>query len=285
MKGAQISQEDIDVNASVPHSTSVDESACEVVKICQTTPDNLGCDGLVRAADNQLKDVQGLALFTLDEQVDPLSSSNHVQNQKDVSSTSDDDLKGSDELNKSCDSCLHPDVVGQADYAGSVCTGCSCGDASDMQCMCSEHNTQQNDVIHTKMQEVDSPLWQSSPLSLSSKALGRWGERLVARFMEHIHYEVLEQNWVCDCGEIDIILRHPEGHVVFGEIKTRRSDDCGKPEQAVTPEKLNRYVQAAQIYLNDAHEAYTIDVFSVMVLDHDRVKIDHFKDVSEMVIG
>jgi putative endonuclease len=50
---------------------------------------------------------------------------------------------------------------------------------------------------------------------------------------------VLDRNWRCDAGEIDLVLR--EGDVlVVCEVKTRTSDVCGSPHEAVTGDKLAR---------------------------------------------
>jgi len=50
---------------------------------------------------------------------------------------------------------------------------------------------------------------------------------------------VLDRNWRCEAGEIDLVLRNGDVLVVC-EVKTRTSDVCGTPHEAVTPEKLER---------------------------------------------
>ncbi len=70
-------------------------------------------------------------------------------------------------------------------------------------------------------------------------ALGAYGERLAARHLVGQGMVVLDRNWRCDAGEIDLVLR--DGAVlVVCEVKTRTSDVCGTPHEAVTPEKLAR---------------------------------------------
>ena len=55
---------------------------------------------------------------------------------------------------------------------------------------------------------------------------------------------VLDRNWRCDAGEIDLVLR--DGDVlVICEVKTRTSDACGTPHEAVTPAKLDRLKRLA----------------------------------------
>ena len=70
-------------------------------------------------------------------------------------------------------------------------------------------------------------------------ALGAYGERLAARHLLERGMVVLDRNWRCDEGEIDLVLR--DGDVlVICEVKTRRSLACGSPHEAVTAEKIER---------------------------------------------
>ena len=70
-------------------------------------------------------------------------------------------------------------------------------------------------------------------------ALGRTGEEIAARHLESDGFVVLERNWRCELGELDIVAR--DGRVlVVCEVKTRRSDRHGTPFEAVTARKLHR---------------------------------------------
>lgn len=71
------------------------------------------------------------------------------------------------------------------------------------------------------------------------RLLGAYGERLAARYLVEQGMTLLDRNWRCECGEIDLVLR--EGQVlVICEVKTRSSLACGSPQQAVTQEKVSR---------------------------------------------
>src|SRR3954470_2027422 len=73
-------------------------------------------------------------------------------------------------------------------------------------------------------------------------ALGRYGERVAARHLTEQGLVVLDRNWRCPSGEIDLVLRDGDVLVVC-EVKTRSSDACGSPQGAVTAatlEGLNR---------------------------------------------
>ncbi len=78
--------------------------------------------------------------------------------------------------------------------------------------------------------------------------LGRWGEQLAAQYLESHGYKVLERNWRCRRGEIDLVAK--EGDVlVFVEVKTRRGRDYGTPEEALTRYKVKRLLELGQRYI------------------------------------
>jgi putative endonuclease len=70
-------------------------------------------------------------------------------------------------------------------------------------------------------------------------ALGRYGEEVAARHLETDGFVVLDRNWRCDLGELDIVARDG-GVLVVCEVKTRRSTSHGSPFEAVTERKLHR---------------------------------------------
>ena len=71
------------------------------------------------------------------------------------------------------------------------------------------------------------------------RALGDSGEDLVARWYAQRGYRVLDRNWRCREGELDVIAAR-NGVVVFCEVKTRRSARFGAPFEAVTWAKQRR---------------------------------------------
>ncbi len=71
------------------------------------------------------------------------------------------------------------------------------------------------------------------------RALGAAGEDAVARWYTDAGYRVLDRNWRCREGELDLVLAEP-GRVVFCEVKTRRGTAFGSPAEAVTLTKQRR---------------------------------------------
>lgn len=80
-------------------------------------------------------------------------------------------------------------------------------------------------------------------------SLGRWGEEQAARYLRRRGLKILERNLRTPVGEIDIIARQGRT-IVFVEVKTRRSDRYGTPQEAVGPVKQRQVLRAAQWYLD-----------------------------------
>jgi len=79
-------------------------------------------------------------------------------------------------------------------------------------------------------------------------ALGSAGEELAARWYTDAGYRVLDRNWRCREGELDLVVCRG-GLAVFCEVKTRRSLSFGLPAEAVTPTKQRRLRRLALCWL------------------------------------
>lgn len=73
----------------------------------------------------------------------------------------------------------------------------------------------------------------------SRQAMGRYGEQVAQRHLTDAGMAVLDRNWRCPEGELDLVLRDGATLVVC-EVKTRSDDSRGTPHQAITPAKLER---------------------------------------------
>jgi len=90
------------------------------------------------------------------------------------------------------------------------------------------------------------------------KALGQYGETLAARHLVAQGMILLDRNWRCDEGEIDLVLRDGDVLVVC-EVKTRSGLDCGTPHEAVDDAKLAR-LQRLAFRWRQAHDIRPVDV-------------------------
>lgn len=81
-------------------------------------------------------------------------------------------------------------------------------------------------------------------------AVGKYGEDLAADHLAAAGFEVLERNWRCPAGEIDIVAR--DGAVlVVCEVKTRSSTTYGLPAEAITERKANKLRELALHWLRE----------------------------------
>jgi putative endonuclease len=97
------------------------------------------------------------------------------------------------------------------------------------------------------------------------RRLGRRGEEVAAAYLRDQGYEILARNWRCPAGELDIVAREG-GTLAFVEVRTRRGDRFGTPEESITPAKQAKLVELAQTYLQEhdlADENWRIDVVAV----------------------
>jgi putative endonuclease len=85
-------------------------------------------------------------------------------------------------------------------------------------------------------------------MTVARRALGGAGEARAAAWYEANGYEVLDRNWRCREGELDLVLRK-SGLVVFCEVKTRSSLAFGSPQEAVTRTKRARIRRLAAQWL------------------------------------
>ncbi len=89
-------------------------------------------------------------------------------------------------------------------------------------------------------QSTDSTARSTAPSTAAAKqALGAYGETIALRHLTEQGLILLDRNWRCDQGEIDLVLR--EGQVlVICEVKTRTSNEYGTPHEAISDAKLDR---------------------------------------------
>lgn len=86
----------------------------------------------------------------------------------------------------------------------------------------------------------------------SRVALGRWGERRVARHYEAAGYVVLDQNWQVRGGELDLVMARGD-EIVFCEVKTRSSGRFGSALEAVD-ERKQRFLRRTAMSWLDTHD-------------------------------
>jgi putative endonuclease len=117
-------------------------------------------------------------------------------------------------------------------------------------------------------------------MSCENRKIGIQGEKLARRFLEEKGYEILETNFYCRFGEIDIIARL-DGKISFVEVKTRRQIKYGFPAESVTKCKENHIYKIAEFYtyLYSLYDAsISFDVIEVYLFRDKNARIEHIKN-------
>ena len=84
---------------------------------------------------------------------------------------------------------------------------------------------------------------------MSTKQDGDWGEALAAEYLEARGCRIVEKEWRCRFGEIDLIAEK-DGMLLFVEVKLRTNLQYGMPREYVTAEKQKKLRSAALLYLS-----------------------------------
>ena len=102
--------------------------------------------------------------------------------------------------------------------------------------------------------------------------LGQAGERAAVRYLKRLGYRILEKDYRLPFAQIDVIARE-EKTIVFVEVKARRSETFGLPQEAVTWRKKQRLIKAAGCYLaakNLSDAPYRFDVVTILYPERGR---------------
>jgi putative endonuclease len=97
-------------------------------------------------------------------------------------------------------------------------------------------------------------------------SLGKMGEELAVTQLRAMKYQILERNYRCLLGEMDIVARE-KGSLVFVEVKTRATKDFGGPAAAVHERKQRQLSRIALLYLNQKKIRDVPARFDVVAVD------------------
>ena len=110
--------------------------------------------------------------------------------------------------------------------------------------------------------------------------LGKYGEDLAAQYLNDRGYEIVDRNWRCSFGEIDLVTKH-QGRYVFVEVKTRNGNGFGHPFEAITPSKVSRMRKLCAEWCHANEKAgvkVRLDAIAVLIVGG-RVAVEHLKQV------
>lgn len=118
---------------------------------------------------------------------------------------------------------------------------------------------------------------------LTRAEIGALGEQVAVEHLRSLGLRVLDRNWRCRYGELDVIAADEAARVaIFVEVKTRSSDRFGGVEQAVTPQKVRRLRRLAGLWLAAQDVGWSrvrIDVVGVRIGRQRTPEITHLQGV------
>ncbi len=110
--------------------------------------------------------------------------------------------------------------------------------------------------------------------------IGKLGEDIAVKYLENIGYKIIERNFYCKQGEIDIIAKD-EKEIIFIEVKTRTNILYGNPADAVNLQKQKHIYKSAKYYLykHSLRDVFVrFDVIEIYYLKN-KININHIKQV------
>lgn len=116
---------------------------------------------------------------------------------------------------------------------------------------------------------------------MERRALGQKGEKLAQDYLKSKGYRILEANYRCSIGEIDIIAEN-KNRFAFVEVRTRSSREYGTPEESITEVKKEKLASLCMEYINNhkVSREWHLDLVAVEVNAEGKLKrIDHIPDV------
>ncbi len=104
-----------------------------------------------------------------------------------------------------------------------------------------------------------------------SRAAGALAEQLAAEYLARRGFTILERNFNCKGGELDLVC-DDAGTLVFVEVRSRRSADYGTPEETISVTKRRRIVHAARVWLLARNADDRACRFDVIAVEHGAIR-------------
>lgn len=109
---------------------------------------------------------------------------------------------------------------------------------------------------------------------------GNQGESIAAHYLQSKGYQILERNWHCRFGELDIVAKSGET-LLFCEVKTVHGTDTESAQLNFTPNKLKKVLRAIHFYLDDRgleESLWRFDLLAIAIPTKGSPVIEHLED-------
>ncbi len=101
---------------------------------------------------------------------------------------------------------------------------------------------------------------------MKRKAVGELGEKIAKEYLQKKRYQIIETNFRCREGEIDIIARDKD-YLVFVEVRTKKGYGFGTPEESITTAKKEKLISLAFAYLQTHRKSPSLWRFDVVAIE------------------
>ncbi|MBI9047612.1 MAG: YraN family protein [Anaerolineaceae bacterium] len=112
-------------------------------------------------------------------------------------------------------------------------------------------------------------------------AIGKKGEEIASAYLVGQGYEIIQRNYRCEFGEIDIIAKSYKD-LIFVEVKARVTHTFGYPEESITNRKKEHLINTAMMFLSENIEfgdfAWQIDVIAIRFMTNSDPEIKWYQN-------
>ncbi len=118
-------------------------------------------------------------------------------------------------------------------------------------------------------------------MNQSNLATGKFGEEIAKNYLEEKGYKIIEQNYKTKYAEIDLIAKKAD-EMVFVEVRTKRGEDFGTPEETINNKKLRKLWGNARAYTawKKWQGSYRVDAVCVVLrYDNTMERINHYENI------
>ena len=117
---------------------------------------------------------------------------------------------------------------------------------------------------------------------MDKKSLGNFGEEKAVQFLRRKGYRILERNFSCKFGEVDIIAQKGS-YIVFVEVKLRKNSSFAEAREFVTASKQRRIISSAVIWLSRTSSQLqprfdVIEIYAPFGESSRSITINHIED-------
>jgi len=115
------------------------------------------------------------------------------------------------------------------------------------------------------------------------KQFGNKGEKIAEDFLRNKGYKIIQRNYRCAFGEIDIIAEYIDT-IIFVEVRTKSTDNFGSPQDSITSSKIDKISKTAIMYIQEKNLIDQACQFDVIAITYKTGKpnISHIENAFEI---